>query len=368
MSVHKDEKRNTWYFKKRIKNIEGKIVNATKRGFKTKAEAKKAETLFDDLDSVVNRLTFNDIYEKYLLQESKTIKESTIYSKSLIIKKYILKYFENQRIKDISNDDVTRWHEELKKQNLCVRRLNKIHCELKALFEYTEKFYKINNNPARVVGGFKDNSRTQIHMEIWTAEEFSDFIKEVESPIYKMLFYILYYTGLRKGEALALTWKDIDITNQKISINKTLTNKYNKDLKSDSYIVTSPKTSSSNRMVDIPSKLSNMLAEYKTNLSLIYGKIKDSNLVFGINKPLPLTTIDRQKKKACKLSNVKEIRIHDFRHSHASLLIAMNINPLFISERLGHKNVSTTLDTYSHLFPTNQKEIVLKLNDIMEEI
>lgn len=367
MSVHKDKNSNTWSFRKRVRDIKGNLVNVRKRGFKTKKEAQKAEAMYTQFEGDVDYLTFDTMYEKFLYQESKSVKESTIYSKKLIIKKYILEYFKNRKLKDISNEDIYLWHEQLKKQNLSLKRLNRVHMELNALFDYANTFYGLANNPARLVGGFKDNGIKQIKMLIWTPEEFNLFINEVINESYKMFFNILYYTGLRKGEALALKWSDISFNNEKITINKTLTYKYAKNSNSkNTYIITSPKTNSSNRMVDIPQGLINLLQDYKKRMEMIYGKIKSDDFVFGIDRPLSLTTMDRYKNNACKNANVKQIRIHDFRHSHASLLISMNINPLFISERLGHKNVSTTLDTYSHLFPTNQKEIVLKLNDIMK--
>ena len=105
--------------------------------------------------------------------------------------------------------------------------------------------------------------------------------------------------------------------------------------------------------------------KYKQIATETYKLVLPNSFIFGNNRPLGKTNIERYKNKICEISNLPQIRIHDFRHSHASLLISMGINPLFIFERLGHKDVSTTLDTYSHLFPTNQKEIVMKLDSMI---
>ena len=98
-----------------------------------------------------------------------------------------------------------------------------------------------------------------------------------------------------------------------------------------------------------------------------YVELQPGDLIFGKNKPFSGTSICRYKNKKCKEATVNQIRIHDFKHSRVALLISMVINPLFIKERLEHKKVSTALNIYSHLFPTNQREIVNKLNGIISQ-
>lgn len=165
------------------------------------------------------------------------------------------------------------------------------------------------------------------------------------------MFQTLYYTGIRIGELLALTYNDIDLANGIIRINKTV------NFKGGKVIFTSPKTPKSNREITIPQLLINDLSNY---IEKIYG-YKMTDRVFPYTKAI----LYKELKKKSEQAGLKKIRVHDFRHSHASLLIDMGINPLLISERLGHERVETTLNTYSHLYPSRADELAEKLNKIV---
>lgn len=362
MSVHKDSKTNNWYFRKRITNLDGSITNIRRRGFKTKGEAKKAEILF--VPDLTPKISFETLCDNYFLYLETKYKPSTIYSKKIMINKYIREYFKNSDIENITKESVINWINRVREQKLKIKRVNKIIAELNCLIEYGEKFYNIENNPCRVIGRIKDNSVKTKKMDIWTPQEFSQFISVCDNLHYYTLFNFMYYTGVRLGEALAITWEDFNKTSKQISINKTMCQKLDTTT-NNNYIVTAPKTSSGNRIIDLPSKLYEILLEYEKYTIKYYKGINLSKFIFGYNKPLSETSICRYKNNYCKLANVKQIRLHDLRHSHASLLINLGINPLFISERLGHKNVSTTLNVYSHLFPTNQREIVQKIDEFI---
>lgn len=158
------------------------------------------------------------------------------------------------------------------------------------------------------------------------------------------MFQILYYSGFRCGEFLAITLEDIDFESNKISISKSLRRAVGKD------IITSPKTPKSVRTIVMPTFVMDELKEY---VDSIYG-ITDKERLFPFTK----SYINGCIAKACKATGVKKIRIHDLRHSHASYLIHLGCSPLLISERLGHEKVLTTLNTYSHLYPNKQQELV----------
>lgn len=361
MSVHKDEKYNIWYFRKRILNIDGTTSHVNIRGFKTKKEAQIAEANFSPIKKGSN-LSFNELCDKYLTYLQNKLKPSTIYGKKLMIKNYMRSYFEHSNIKNIPNQYVLNWIEMLKRKDLKIIRINKILAELNCVLEYGEKFHEINHNPCRVIGYLRDNTPRDKQMLIWTPREFNQFIEKCEDINYFTLFNVLYYTGIRLGEALALTWNDINRIAKSLSICKTMCQKASGETQ---FQVTSPKTNSGNRIIDLPTRLFEILMNYESHIKTSHTKTNPSDLIFGINKPFSETSICRYKNKICKEANVKQIRIHDLRHSHASLLISMGINPLFIKERLGHKEVSTTLNVYSHLFPTNQKEIVNRLDNVI---
>ena len=158
------------------------------------------------------------------------------------------------------------------------------------------------------------------------------------------MFQVFYYSGFRCGEFLALTPADIDFKNNKISISKSLRRTGGKD------IVTTPKTPKSVRTISMPEFVMDELKEY---MKSIYG-LTDKDRIFPFTK----SYINGCIRRACKATGIKRIRIHDLRHSHASYLVHLGCSPLLISERLGHEKVQTTLNTYSHLYPNKQQELV----------
>jgi integrase len=202
------------------------------------------------------------------------------------------------------------------------------------------------------IENYKRVNEIKKEMEFFTYEEFKKFISVVDEFNYKTFFETLYYLGLRQGECCALTWDDIDFNKKEVSINKTLTTK----LKGQLYTLSSPKTANSNRTLPIPLKL---LKSYEKLLKQAKTKkyFKTSWFIFGDELPFRETTIQVRKNKYCKLSGVKQIRIHDFRHSCASFLIQHGASIVLVSKYLGHSKISTTLDTYTHLYKNELLEV-----------
>lgn len=165
-----------------------------------------------------------------------------------------------------------------------------------------------------------------------------------ENPTAHVSFSLLYYSGIRFGEFLALTPKDFDFEKNTLDITKSLQRVKKQD------VVTPPKTPKSIRNVIIPDFV---MKEVKDYMLKLYD-LKDTDRVFPFTK----SYINNAMTRACKKTGVKKIRIHDIRHSHASYLINLGCAPLLISERLGHEMVQTTLSTYSHLYPNKHQEVV----------
>lgn len=191
-------------------------------------------------------------------------------------------------------------------------------------------------------------------MLFWTKNEFNTFIESIKDrPASYTIFMTMYYTGIREGELLALTPADIDYEKKTLTINKSYQRLNGED------VITSPKTPKSNRALPIPDGLCSCLKEY---MSHCYELQKDDRLF-----PYTKSFLYHEMEHGCKVSGVKRIRVHDIRHSHASLLVEMGFSPLLIAERLGHEKVQTTMDTYSHLYPNKQVEVARKLDGIMPE-
>ena len=222
--------------------------------------------------------------------------------------------------------------------------------QLSAIFNYAVTYYRLPSNPAKLAGSI---GKTRAHtMKFWTIEQFTRFISSFPADsIEYMIFNLLFYTGMRSGELLALTPSDFNEKEKSIQVNKTYSRLHKKD------IITSPKTEKGNRVILLPQFIVDMLTDYINRSPYI----KQNERIFTCSK----FWICRHKKLVCTLSGAEQIRSHDLRHSHASLLIEMVFSPLLIKERLGHEDIKTTLQTYSHLYLSKQEVLTTKLNDIV---
>lgn len=208
------------------------------------------------------------------------------------------------------------------------------------------------------VGNFKNNYNLIEEPNFWTIEEYKIFIKQVDQKIYKVLFQFLYFTGCRLGEALALNFNDF--TDNCIRINKTIS----KESINGKRIITTPKTKKSIRSIRIDEYLCTKLNSLKEYYIEKYGYFNSNLFIFGYDKPLSPTTIERKKNYYCDKANVRQIRLHDFRHSHATLLLNQKISIMAISKRLGHADCSTTLNVYAHMLPDEEKRVITTLETL----
>lgn len=352
MPVYKDEKRGTWYTKFGYVDWMGNKKQAMKRGFKAQKEAKAFERDFLSKTNADCNMIFKNLVDLYMEDAKSRLKPTTYSNKDYIIKTKVLPYFEEMPINTIEPAAIRKWQNELlsHENGYSLTYLKTVHNQISAIFNFAMKYYKLPSNPARVCGSMgKKNADT---MQFWTTEEFNKFIPEVsDRHVTKTIFEILFWTGIRVGELLALTLSDFDFNAQIVSINKSYTRLERSDL------ILEPKTPKSKRIITIPNSLCETIQEY---LNMLYDYESDERL-FNLSKH----SIRKEMTRGCKLSGVKKIRLHDLRHSHASLLIEMGFSPLLISERLGHENIETTLQTYSHLYPNKHGEVADKLENLI---
>lgn len=358
MPVYKDEKRGTWYFRVYIEDKFGNRKQKSRSGFKTKGEAKTEERLFLSTTKECNNnnITFQELCEIYLKHKKQTLKPKSFVTNQNIIINHILPYFKDYKINKIDIKTYIEWKEKILEKKFSYKYNSSIHICMVNILNYAVNFYDLKQNIASKVGNFsKQNYMPKV--DFWTYEEFSKFIVNVKEIEYRSLFIILYFTGARLGECLALNWNDIK--DNYIDINKTIS----RGEKGQNYIMQTPKTKSSIRKIQLDNYTIKILNDLKEYYKGFIG-FNNEWFVFGGITPLSRTTIATKKDNYCKLSNVKQIRIHDFRHSHVTLLISKGAPLTVISKRLGHKDLSTTLNKYSHLIPEDEDKAINFINNL----
>ena len=351
MNLTKDQKTGKWLCQFYYTDWQGNRKKKFKRGFRTKAEAETWAREFLQKQESNLDMRFDQFLELYYEDMDKRLKKSTVRTKKYIIDLKIRPYFGNRAINEIKAPDIRKWQYTLMNKGYSQTYLKTVHNQLAAIFNYAERYYDLKNNPCKKAGSMGKAKAEE--MSFWTKDEYLQFLEAVKDrPMSYMMFQILYWTGMRMGEMLALTYEDIDFEARTIRINKSYQRLGKKD------IITTPKTPKSNRVVNIPQFLVEDLQEYTSKL---YGIMPDARM-FQTTK----SHLTREMERGIKLSGVKKIRVHDLRHSHASLLVEMGCSAKEIAERLGHERIETTLNTYSHLYPNKQAQLANRLDGEFE--
>lgn len=301
--------------------------------------------------------TVNEVYIDYLNYLALKNKVTTIKGIEYRFKKYILPFFGQKKINEIKSQDYIDFQIYLKQFNNSPSFYETLHITIKKFFDYLSLVYNLEN-VVKKVGYYKSDivyTSTQ-KKGTFSKKEFNKFIKVVDNNIYHALFNTLYYCGLRKGEALALKINDFDGKN--LTINKTLT----KEKFNGRRQLLTPKTKKSNRIVKLDFRTKLEIKKLIKYYSKNYINFNRDFFLFGGDKPIATTTLERKKNKYCKLARVKQIRIHDFRHSHATILYKKNVQIKLIQQRLGHNNINTTLNTYVHTDEMQEKRLINVIN------
>ena len=350
-----------WFFKCQYKDIYGETHTMKSKKFFKKSDAEEAEAKFIIENNGIKNsksITFDSVFIEYIENQKNKVKKQTI-NKDKQLNKYISKYLGNIKINELTVPQYRQFKNKLTEANLSTVYKNKIHNLAKKLIKTAYTLYGMNSNVPDICDKFYDVNYEKKEMKFFTLEEYKQFKSVIKELKWQVFFDILFFCGLRQGEAQALTWNDIDLINSTISINKTLTTK----IKGEKWTISSPKTKTSKRILPITKVLLEELKKLKSDQQKIIN-FSNSWFVVGDIEPLKETNICNHKNKYCKLANVKTIRIHDFRHSCASFLINNNADILTVSKYLGHANVSVTLNTYTHFYEEKLNDIPKLINKI----
>ena len=355
MPAYKDEKTGKWFAKFYYTNWQGIKKQKWKRGFASKKEALGFERDFLEKQSANPDMTFQNLYEIYMEDMAARLKQSTLLKKKMVLQTHILPFFGSKPINEIKASDVRRWQAKLMSSpnNYSQTYLKKINTELNSIINYAKRFYDLNTNPCGKAGTIGKAKAEE--MDYWTYDEYIAFREGVkDKPLSYICFEVLYWTGMREGELLALSPADIDLDNKIISINRTYQRIGGKN------VFTSPKTRKSKRKIPIPDFLCQELSDY---IQSRYMPDADERLF-----PVTKSYLSHEMIRGCKNTDVKKIRIHDIRHSHASLLINQGCDALMLADRLGHERYPQHLTHTPICFHINSRSLCIVWNHCRQQI
>lgn len=373
MSTFKDKQKTKdgrqWRFKVYYHNTDGKLVPYVSKRFLLEKEAKAEERIFLLNRDAPIKKKLDIVAENYFSEVKERIRESTFLSYKKTYSHHIKEYFGNRFIDEIKVLDIEKWKETIS-TNLSLGSCNRIYVVFNEIFKYANRKFELKYNPIQLAGRFKRKNDEIItdkeKLKYITYEQFQQLISVIDDELWHCFFSFLYFTGMRKGEVLALTWNDIDLVAKKIIVNKSVSFK----TENNRYKITATKTSV-NRCITMSKKLIEELVKYKEYV-MQYGDFSDNWFVFGNGDVLSEWKIKDRKKTYFKKANLEEITIHQFRHSHVSLCVNEYIKSgqndstkffLMMSQRMGH-GLRVMQEVYMHLFPSVQNEIVDLLDNL----
>ena len=333
MSVRKEGK--SWYFSVKYKDDFGNVKYAKRRGFSTKRDALNEEARFlQELNRKAKY--FFELSDEYLsyLNSSKDHAQR-IYN---ALKHHFPFYRSDMSV--ITRQKLLAWRNKLQDEDISIDAKNRYMSYVRAVLKYASEYSEFDDLSI-YLKSFKKPRKKEF--ETWTIEEFRRFEDCIDDYVFKTFFHILFWTGMRRGEAIALTWDDYDGESLRV----------NKSVKDAIDGAKETKTKNSDRRILLDKKTIEMI-----------NALPRKNYLFG-DKYLSPSSIARAFDKGIKESGVKPIRLHDLRHSHATVLINSGANIVAVSKRLGHSSVSITLDCYTHLLDKTAQELVDEINKII---
>ena len=348
-----------------LDSLTGKRITTTRRGFRTQKEASLAEARLKleyeekTFNAKNSKYTFQQIYELFLVEHKNTVKPGTYATTRRYAKLHILPKIANKRIDSFSVLDcqrlVNQWAEYFNSAKYPKGITQQV-------FDYAIKMNIITDNPMRKVKLPKRKETINEVNKFYNTHElkhFFDCVKDYGNMKYLAFFRLLAFTGMRKGEALALNWSDIDFDKKQVHITKGVVLDEN-----EIPIISTTKTKKSVRTVSLDDESLATLRRWK----LEQAKELMSIGINSMNKHQLLFTYDANKlyrpsysncwlEQIIKKYNLKKITMHGFRHSHCSLLFEMGTPIQVVQDRLGHTNIKTTMDIYTHVTEKQRDDI-----------
>ncbi len=284
-----------------------------------------------------NGMKFESAYEEFIVYAEKRHKKQGFITLNHDFKKYILPYFKDKNITDITKNDILNWQNYILDFGFKNSFNFKLYSFFNSFFSYCVLFDIVSFNPVSLVGNFSKKIELNEHTT-YNFYQFLKFVFYLDNFVYKCFFTFMFFYGTRPGETMALRFSDL--SGHYVHINHNLQRKGKRELDT-------PKNLYSVRKFKIGIIMRFLIFILKRKY-IKSSSFSNDYFIFGGLKPLAPTSIDRIKNNAIKKSNLPYITQHEFRHSFCTRMIRKNVPIKDVSCRMGHHNVSTTLDIYLH--------------------
>lgn len=348
--------------------INNKYHNKTIHGTKKDAQAYLNKVLRErDMGTYIEpaKLSLDEYLAKWLATAAKPrLRPRTFESYERLLRCHVRPTLGNRALSAITPMEIQALYNGMQEQkDLSARTVRYVHAVLRNALGQAVKWRFLQQNPTDNV----DLPRQQREeMSPLSSEEVKHFLEACEEDRFGMVFRLLLTTGLRPGEALALRWSDVDLEAGRLHVQRSLVPGKGFE---------EPKTARARRVVPLPPSVTKAVKQHKkaqTEARLQAGENwQDLNLMFTGSEGQPVhyrNLVRRHFKPLLVKARLPEnLRLYDLRHTHATLLLKEGVNPKIVSERLGHASITLTLDTYSHVLPDMQKEVVEKLETLFAE-
>lgn len=326
------------------------------KGTKKDAE-KRLSDLLHQLDTGTfmkpGKTTLGEFLERWLKDYGSNLSPRGFERYKGIIEKHLLPNLGSIPLMQLRPEHIQKHYTDTLKDGLSAGTVRYHHAVLHIALQTAVKWGLVSRNVADAVS---PPPARRSEMQIWDEDDIYRFLEVAKDTPYYALFYTALFTGMRRSELLALRWQDVDFILSQIYVNRGLHH-----LKDGSYIFTEPKSAKSRRTIALPPSVTLLLGECHAKQKLERAKLgirlTDGDLVFSTpeGKPMRPNTVTYAWTTLAKRAGLNVIRLHDARHTHASLMLKQGIHPKIVQERLGHSSIQITLDTYSHVAPGLQQ-------------
>ena len=303
---------------------------------------------------VTSKMTLRGFTEQWLETIEHSVRPATLRRYADTVRNHVLPSLGSAQLAKIGPPHLQQLYKDKLESGLSPTTVNFLHVTLHDALKQTVRWGLIERNPTELVD---PPPRTQPEFETWSAEQTRAVLAAGDETGLAALWRLALLTGMRRGEVLGLKWEDIDFATGTLSVRRTLTRG-----KGGTWELGQPKTKSGRRSIALPASCVDALKHHRARQAeerLRLGAIwEDQGFIFTghTGHPLHVNTLMYQFKKLIEAADVPSIRFHDLRHTCATLLLSQGVHPKIVQERLGHANISMTLDRYSHVTPDMQRQ------------